>query len=289
MTDYSRSSSQSASQPGRRSPRPLAGGSEPQVTAKSGLRRQPSQERSRVRVEAILDAAALVFDEIGYEAATTHTIADRAGTAIGSLYQFFPDKAAIFHAMELRHLERVQAMWATIEVEAIAQLPLQSMIRLLIESVEQLFSQPVSRVVFIQFFVARQLFATIDDRLTEEAIAFLASILQARNRSLDPSRIIRLAEVCVHSSNALILIALRTPDRPWLSQEIEDLLVRYLEPDLEDGQNFDAVHVMKVMKCPSCQSSQLSKNGRRRGKQCYLCKDCRRQFVANCHKNGAMD
>jgi AcrR family transcriptional regulator len=255
-------------------------------TQPSSLRRQPSQQRSKARVEAILDAAALVFDEIGYEAATTHTIANRAGTAIGSLYQFFPDKAAIFHAMELRHLERVQAMWATIEVEAIAQLPLQSMIRLLIESVEQLFSQPVSRVVFIQFFVARPLFATIDDRLTEEAIAFLASILQARNRSLDPSRISRLAEVCVHSSNALLLIALRSPDRPWLSQEIEDLLVRYLEPELGDGQGASKANVMK---CPSCQSSQLSKNGRRRGKQCYVCKDCRRQFVDDAHKNRAMD
>jgi AcrR family transcriptional regulator len=258
-------------------------------TQPSPLRRQPSQQRSKARVEAILDAAALVFDEIGYEAATTHAIADRAGTAIGSLYQFFPDKAAIFHAMELRHLERVHGMWAGIEVEAIAQLPLRSMIRLLTESVEQLFQQPVSRVVFIQFFVARQLFATIDDRLTEEAIAFMASILQARNRSLDPIRISQLAEVCVHSSNALILIALRSPDRPWLSQEIEDLLVRYLDPELGDGRDSIAIDVMKVMKCPSCQSSQLSKNGRRRGKQCYVCKDCRRQFVDDAYKNGAMD
>jgi AcrR family transcriptional regulator len=39
-----------------------------------------------------LDAAAAVFDEVGYEAATTHLIAAKAGTAISSLYQFFPDK-----------------------------------------------------------------------------------------------------------------------------------------------------------------------------------------------------
>ncbi len=270
MTDYSRSSSQSS----------------PQA---SGLRRQPSQERSRARVEAILDAAAFVFDELGYEAATTHDIANRARTSIGSLYQFFPDKAAIFHGMELRHLERVRAMWAQIDISAIAQLPLRSMIHRLIESVEQLFAQPVSRVVFIQFFVARQLFETIDDRLTEEAIAFLASILQKRSSDLDPVQVSHLAEVAVHSSNALILIALRHPDRPWLSQEIEDLLVRYLEPYLGDRRATEDTNVMKVMKCPNCQSIQLSKNGRRRSKQCYICKDCRRQFVADSHKIGAMD
>lgn len=33
------------------------------------------------------------------------------------------------------------------------------------------------------------------------------------------------------------------------------------------------------MKCPDCQSTQINKNGRRLGKQRYLCKDCGRQFV----------
>ena len=33
------------------------------------------------------------------------------------------------------------------------------------------------------------------------------------------------------------------------------------------------------MKCPKCQSSRTIKNGRRRGKQCYRCHDCGRQYV----------
>ncbi|WP_420800309.1 transposase-like zinc-binding domain-containing protein [Myxacorys almedinensis] len=33
------------------------------------------------------------------------------------------------------------------------------------------------------------------------------------------------------------------------------------------------------MKCPHCQSEQINKNGHRRGKQCYLCKSCGRQFI----------
>ena len=75
------------------------------------LRRQPQQKRSQERVEKILDAAAIVFDEVGFEAATTHAIAARADTAVGSLYQFFPDKLAIFHALELRHVDRVHVIW----------------------------------------------------------------------------------------------------------------------------------------------------------------------------------
>ena len=52
-------------------------------------------------------AAAEVFAEVGYAAATTQQIADPAKTAVGSIYQFFPDKLAIFHALETEHMERI--------------------------------------------------------------------------------------------------------------------------------------------------------------------------------------
>ncbi|OUL21548.1 TetR family transcriptional regulator [Nostoc sp. RF31YmG] len=243
------------------------------------LRRQPKQQRGKERVKKILDAAAAVFDEVGYEAATTHLIAAKAGTAIGSVYQFFPDKAAIFHAMELRHTEQVKLMWAQVDQLQITQLPLRQMIHTLASSVAQIFEQPVSRVVFVQFFISRQIFQSIDDSMTQEAINFMASILKQRNPALSEEQYSLLAEVCVHSSNAVMLSALRTIDqqhRQLLIQQIEELLVSYLEPHMGDSL---LSNVMKVMKCPHCQSPQLSKNGYRRGKQCYRCKDCGKQFV----------
>ena len=33
------------------------------------------------------------------------------------------------------------------------------------------------------------------------------------------------------------------------------------------------------MKCPNCESTYISKNGWWRGKQNYICRDCRRQFI----------
>ncbi len=245
------------------------------------LRRQPKQQRGKERVEKILDAAAAVFDEVGYEVATTHLIAAKAGTAIGSLYQFFPDKAAIFHAMELRHADRVKAMWAQTGTPEIIQLPLAQIIHALVTAVAEIFEQPVSRVVFVQFFLDRNIFQSIDESMTQEAIDFMASLLQQRNSTLSEAQCNLLAEVCVHSSNAVILSALRQDDRQYrqqLMQQIENLLVSYLEPYVGDKRSPD---VMKVMKCPHCRSEQLSKNGYRRSKQCYLCKECGKQFVEN--------
>jgi AcrR family transcriptional regulator len=247
----------------------------------NNLRSQPKQQRGRERVEKILDAAAAVFDEIGYETATTHMIAAKAKTAIGSIYQFFPDKAAIFKAMELRHIERVKSMYVQMNLPEILQLPLREMINTLVNNVAQLFEQPVSRVVFIQFFMSGQIFQSIDDTMTQEAINFMASILKGRNSRLNEEKYSLLAEVCVHSSNSLILAALRSQDpqhRQLLIQQIKDLMVSYLEPYIGDVL---CKNVMKVMKCPECQFDQLYKNGYRRGKQCYCCKNCGRQFVAS--------
>jgi AcrR family transcriptional regulator len=259
MTDYSHSSSPPAS---------------------LDLRRQPKQRRGKDRVEKILDAAAAVFDEVGYERATTHKIAAKAGTAIGSLYQFFPDKAAIFKAMELRHTERVKAFWEQAEISTLVQLPLRQMIHGLVVALAELFEHPVSRVVFVQFYLARQIFQSIDESMTQDAIDFMANILKHRNPDLLEEQYNLLAEVCVHSSNAVILAALRTPDQDYrqrLTQQIEELLVSYLEPHVGDRRSS---HVMNVMNCLHCQSNQLWKNGYRRGKQCYRCKVCGKQFVA---------
>ncbi|HEU5108507.1 MAG TPA: TetR family transcriptional regulator [Micromonosporaceae bacterium] len=53
----------------------------------------------------MLDACAELVDEVGYEAFTTTLLAERAGVAIGSVYQFFPDKRAIVQALTMRNME----------------------------------------------------------------------------------------------------------------------------------------------------------------------------------------
>ncbi|MDV6010891.1 TetR/AcrR family transcriptional regulator [Haloechinothrix sp. LS1_15] len=53
----------------------------------------------------MLDACAELLDEVGYEALSTTMIARRAGVAVGSLYQFFPDKRAVVQALTHRNFD----------------------------------------------------------------------------------------------------------------------------------------------------------------------------------------
>lgn len=201
----------------------------------ASMRRLPKQKRSQQRVERILEAAASVFAHMGYEAATTHAIAARAETAIGSLYQFFPDKLAIFHALEERHMEQVLAINARL-LPQIAQLPLKQMIQQLVETFAVYFEHPASRVVYIQYFVAPEMFSCINESFTQEIIKAFANLLRLRNPALSKEKSELLAEVCVQCYNSLLLVALRSDrtHRKQLYEEIRELLVAYLQPYVGD-------------------------------------------------------
>lgn len=83
-------------------------------------RKTPRQQRSRQTVDTLLEAAAQVFTREG-AAATTNRIAERAGLSIGTLYQYFPNKESMLHALAERHVleagQRLGEVFARLRAE----------------------------------------------------------------------------------------------------------------------------------------------------------------------------
>jgi AcrR family transcriptional regulator len=73
-------------------------------------RRRPQQRRARQTVDAVLDAVARILKREGMKAVTTNRIAEVAGVSIGSVYQYFPDKRAIFVALHERHIQEIDRL-----------------------------------------------------------------------------------------------------------------------------------------------------------------------------------
>jgi AcrR family transcriptional regulator len=69
-------------------------------TARISSRKQPKQARSTDLVAAILEAALQVLAKEGAQRFTTVRVAEKAGVSVGSLYQYFPNKAAILFRLQ---------------------------------------------------------------------------------------------------------------------------------------------------------------------------------------------
>ncbi|GAA5075131.1 ScbR family autoregulator-binding transcription factor [Streptomyces sp. SID10815] len=95
------------------------------------------QERGKRSKRSILEAAAHVFDERGYDAASTNEILARTGLTRGSMYHHFPTKKAIAMAL-------VDAQAEALEVPD-QPMKLQSVIDLTLDFSRRLQRDPVLR------------------------------------------------------------------------------------------------------------------------------------------------
>ena len=82
-----------------------ATGSWPAPLQLPALRKRPTQSRSRALVEAVEQACLRILDEAGETALTVARIAEVSGVAVGSIYQYFPNKDAIVALLYERVLD----------------------------------------------------------------------------------------------------------------------------------------------------------------------------------------
>lgn len=205
-------------------------------TNDSDFLRQPKQQRSQIRIEQILQSAAEVFWEKGYDVATTHDIAERAQTAVGTLYRFFPNKLAIFHVLEKRHKQYLDVTIPRLMSPETFQLPLVVIIRKIVETYAEYFEDLGPRIVYIQYYLTPNIFLYFDDSFDQGMINGLAKLLQWRNPTLTSEKCELLSEVFLRTYQALLLVALRSNNtrRNQLHLEIQDVLINYLDPYVGD-------------------------------------------------------
>ncbi|HXV97773.1 MAG TPA: TetR/AcrR family transcriptional regulator, partial [Anaerolineae bacterium] len=163
------------------------------------LRRVPQQGRGQRRVDKILDTAAQLFTEIGYEAATTNAIAARADTSIGSLYQFFPNKEAILQALAARYLDQLRALYDQVLTAESAHLPLPALLDRIIDPLAEFKpAHPGFEPIFFGAHTSPSLAAAAEE-LHQAVIRRVEAIFAARAPQLeaDQRRLYALISVAV--------------------------------------------------------------------------------------------
>ncbi|MFI0367834.1 TetR/AcrR family transcriptional regulator [Actinomadura sp. 1N219] len=183
-------------------------------------------------MDQILDAAAQVFGEAGYEAATTNAIAARAGVSPGSLYQFFGNKDAVAEALAARYAEGLGAAQRQALAPDVAKLPLEGLIDRVVDPlIDFNIAHPGFKALFARSDMpaamtaaTRPLHAAVSGRVE--------AIIAARAPDLPADRCARTAQISVHMFKALLplVLAAEGAERATLRAELKQALHRYLEP-----------------------------------------------------------
>ena len=167
----------------------------------NSIRVAPQQERSSRRLTSFLDAAAELFAEVGYEATTMTAIAQRSGSSIGALYNYFPDKQAVALTLLGQYAQEMEEQW-----------------RPLIEQAEKLthrefasfFIERITKIVQGRPAYLRLLAAPIrlrrDPAARRVLRANIANAFRAKNPSLSDERAMLAANVTLQIVRGLVTL-----------------------------------------------------------------------------------
>jgi AcrR family transcriptional regulator len=152
----------------------------------STRRRQPIQERAKVTVDAMLDAAVKILKRDGASAITTNRIAETAGVSIGSVYQYFPNKHALFRALHERHIGLVAEVIRRSMTEC-TESSLEHLVESLVDSIVEAHTQDPELSELLQSEVPHRADGTLDFsiRFHEAFRAALAPHVRSLGRKID--------------------------------------------------------------------------------------------------------
>src|SRR5271170_4962959 len=161
---------------------------------------EPRRDVGRQRVAELLQAAAAVFQERGFEAATMAEIAARADANINSLYRFFPNKDAVADALMRRYAEALQAEYDAIHAHAADATP-QELADLLIDLFVKLRPQAGALTTFLD---SRTDWTEVRQRLRTQTLAGIKMALMACAPNLDDKGAEDIAAVVLNNMKTMV-------------------------------------------------------------------------------------
>lgn len=193
------------------------------------------QERGQRRAASLLVAAGNVFEEFGYERATTNSIAARAGVSVGTLYQFFSNKQEIAEALAEKYAKENEAVFDSAFRFDAAGASLPEMIRAIVDPVLD-FRQhaPGFDTLFLGSAVSEEL--SVRARALDLGLEHrICGLMLSRCPYMRGNIVEATAKVCVHIVKGTMPLALKgDPEaRAFGAEQIKIVLERYLRPIIE--------------------------------------------------------
>lgn len=197
-------------------------------------RKIPRQRRSKATVDAILQAAARVLMDLGYDRATTNVIAERAGVGVGSVYEYFPGKEAIFAAL----MQQVNAqMFETMmtHIGDYQNLPPERVLHRVVEARVMSVCEQAQLYAALRDEIPHHVTAHQTDIMIDTFQAVSTAFLEAYEAQVRPQRADLVSDVAMRTMYAIVEdLAIYAPeklnDQEYID-ELKHLISRYVLND----------------------------------------------------------
>ena len=174
---------------------------------KIDLRREPVQSRARLMKQRILEGARSLLAKDGLAELNTNKLAAEAGIAVGTIYQYFPNKQSILSTLVDEWLTRIR-----MEVEEF------SSEESLALGFDELFSQFLDRIALVErdwgVYLELQRAALLHPEVqalrqahSEKMSALIAQILKSLGSNWEMERLKKLTYYCIHLNRATFSFA----------------------------------------------------------------------------------
>lgn len=199
------------------------------------MRRSPSQQRSRERVERILDAAAAIVVDDGVDNLKVSDIAKRAGVPLGTLYQFFARKDDIIFALAQRFADRFESVLEASLAHVDPDVGWRELVDLLLDAYASHYrSEPALRELWVGARLDPE-FIHADHENNNTRFAGAVADLMAAKAHVPRDELALMIYVCWEASQALLETAFRADPNgdPAIIEQTKVMAERYLSPAFE--------------------------------------------------------
>lgn len=196
------------------------------------LRRAPTQQRSRERVERILNAAAAIVADEGVDNLKVGDIAKRAGVPLGTLYQFFARKDDIIFALAQRFAEGFETVLKNSLSGINPDVGWRKLLDLLLDAYADYYRvEPALRELWVGARLDPE-FIRSDHEHNNTRFAGVVAEVMAPKAEVPQDELTLMIYVCWEASQALLETAFRAdPDGdPTIIEQTKIMAARYLAP-----------------------------------------------------------